>query len=372
MKFSCDKATLQSAISATARAVAAKSSIPALGGLLLKCEGERLTVCGYNLTVGIRIIIPVDGEEDGELVLDAGLFGGIVSKMPDDVVTLSTGEKNRTKLTCGNAAFEISALDAAEYPELPQVEENGGVELPEKTLRAMIQQTSYAIGTNETHPAQTGALFEAVGGELTVVACDGYRVALRREKIDYAGDGLEFIVPGVALREVEKICGDIDQTARITVGDRHIRFGVGEAEIITRRLDGKFVDYKKSICLNDPTTLTVTPRGLLESLERVTVVVNDKMKAPIRCRFGVGSVALSADTGVGAARDVCRYEGDGGDVEIGFNGRYLAEAMKYAPAESVKLQISTPTSPGIIVPADGGDSFLYMVLPVRLKTKAQP
>lgn len=370
MKFSCDKATLQSAISTTARAVATKSSIAALSGLLLKCEGERLTVCGYNLTVGIRIVIPVDGEEDGALVLDAGLFGGIVSKMPDDVVTLSTGEKNRTKLTCGNAAFEISSLDAEEYPELPRVEENGGVELPEKTLRSMIQQTSYAIGTNEAHPAQTGALFEAAANELTVVACDGYRVALRRETISRAGDALAFIVPGVALREVEKICADAEQAARITIGDRHIRFGIGETEVITRRLDGQFVDYKKAISLNSPTTLTVAPRGLLESLERVTVVVNDKMKAPIRCRFGAGSVALSADTGVGAARDVCRYDGDGGDVEIGFNGRYLAEAMKYAPADKVKLQISSPTSPGVIVPADGGDSFLYMVLPVRLKAKA--
>ena len=367
MKFSCDKATLQSAISTTARAVASKSSIPALGGVLLKCAGERLTVCGYNLTVGIRVEIPVEGEEDGEIVLDAALFGGIVSKMPDDAVTLDSGENYRTKLTCGNASFEISGLDAGEFPELPEVEEAGGVELPEKTLRQMIQQTSYAIGTNENHPAQTGALFEVAKGRLTVVSSDGFRVALRRESIAYAGDGFEFIVPGNALREAEKICADSDRPVRISVGDRHIRFGADGAEIICRRLEGKFIDYKKAIEAKGTATMTVTPRSMLESLERVTVVVNDKMKAPIRCRFGAGSVALSADTGMGAARDVCRYEGDGGDVEIGFNGRYLAEAMKYAPAEKVKLHISTPVSPGIIVPTDGGDSFLYLVLPVRLK-----
>ena len=367
MKFSCDKVSLQSAISMCSRAVATKSSIPALGGLLLRCDGETLRVCGYNMTLGIRTEIHADVENAGELVLDAGLFGGIVSRLPDDTVTVSSGEKNVTKLTCGNASFEISGLDAADFLQLPEIEQTGIVEVEEKILRSMVQQTSYAISTNENHPAQMGSLFEVAGKQLTVVSCDGFRVALRREEIEYSGEDLAFIAPGTTLKEVEKICADSSAEVRITLGDRHILFNIGSTEIISRRLDGQFLDYKKAIPDDQPISIDIEPQKMLESLDRVTVVVSDKFKAPIRCVFDVDHVTLSANTAKGGARDVCSYKGDGSDLEIGFNGRYLAEAMRYAPADKVTVRLRNAISPAVISAADGSGKFLYMVLPVRLK-----
>lgn len=368
MKFSCDKAILQNAISVTARAVAVKSSIVALSGLLLRCSNGTLTVCGYNLTVGICTEVPVDVEEDGALVLNAGIFGGIVSKMPDDVISVSSNSKQLTKLTCGNAAFEISGMDAADFPELPEVDGAAMIEVAEKDLRSMIQQTSFAVSSDASKPTYTGALFDCAGGTLTVVACDGYRVALRREAIESPVADQSFIVPGAALREAERMCSDGKQVASISVGERHILFTIGNSWIVSRRLDGGFIDYKSVIPKTNPVSVTVSPADLLESIERVSVVTN-KVKAPVRVAFESGRAILSANTATGDARDVCRYDGDGGGLEIGFNGRYLLEAMRFAPSEKVVMQLNTPTSPAVIMPADGGESFLYMVLPVRMKAR---
>ena len=177
MKFSCEKLLLQNAVNTTSRAVAAKSSIPALEGLLLQCGDGVLTVSGYNMQTGIRTRFPVEEQEGGELVLSARLFGDIIRRMPDDMITFSSDDKLVVHLSCGDADFDILALSAADFPELPEVEEKYSVSLPEKTLRSMIQQTSFAVSTNEARPVHMGELFEIGDNGLTVVAVDGFRLA---------------------------------------------------------------------------------------------------------------------------------------------------------------------------------------------------
>ena len=192
MKFSCEKLLLQNAVNTTSRAVAAKSSIPALEGLLLQCGDGVLTVSGYNMQTGIRTRFPVEEQEGGELVLSARLFGDIIRRMPDDMITFSSDEKLMVHLSCGDADFDILALSAADFPELPEVEEKYSVSLPEKTLRSMIQQTSFAVSTNEARPVHMGELFEIGDNGLTVVAVDGFRLALRREPLERI-EGGEFL-----------------------------------------------------------------------------------------------------------------------------------------------------------------------------------
>ena len=207
MKFSCEKLLLQNAVNTTSRAVAAKSSIPALEGLLLQCGDGVLTVSGYNMQTGIRTRFPVEEQEGGELVLSARLFGDIIRRMPDDMITFSSDDKLVVHLSCGDADFDILALSAADFPELPEVEEKYSVSLPEKTLRSMIQQTSFAVSTNEARPVHMGELFEIGDNGLTVVAVDGFRLALRREPLErIEGGAFSFVAPGAALNEVEKIC----------------------------------------------------------------------------------------------------------------------------------------------------------------------
>ena len=369
MKFSCEKIVLQNALSTAARAVATKSSIPALEGLLMVCAGGTLTVSGYNMQLGIRTRFACDVEEEGALVLNARLFGDIVRRMPDDMLTLVSDEKNTVKVHCGDADFDIIGLPAEDFPELPEVEEKNTVSLPEKTLGAMIRQTSFAVSTNEARPVHMGSLFEVGVDDLTVVSVDGFRLALRREKLEQSASGVfSFIAPGTALNEVEKVCEDIDEPVKITLGDRHILFEVGETELICRRLEGEFLDYKNAIPRKNSIKLTVDTKTMMESLDRVSVVISEKMKSPVRCKFGMNAVTFSARTANGDAKDICKLEGDGKDLEIGFNNRYLVEALRYAPADTVRLEMNTGISPAIVVPVDDGDeSFLYMVLPVRLK-----
>ena len=190
MKFSCEKLLLQNAIATASRAVASKSSIPALEGLLLSCQNGVLTVSGYNMQLGIRTRFACDAEQNGALVLNARLLGDIVRRMPDDTLTLTSDEKLTVKLHCGDADFDIIALPAADFPELPEVDDEYSVCIQQRVLKAMINQTSFAVSTNEARPVHMGSLFEVTGNGLTVVSVDGFRLALRREKLEHPASGI--------------------------------------------------------------------------------------------------------------------------------------------------------------------------------------
>lgn len=367
MKFSCEKALLQSAVNTASRAVSTKSSISALEGLLITCT-HQLTISGYNMQTGIRTFVDADISEPGTLILNARLFSDIIRNLPDDTLILESNDKLNVTVICGDAFYEIQGISSEDYPDLPEVEDDYSVTIQQGILRTMIAQTCFAVSTNEARPVHTGSLFEISEDGLTVVSVDGFRLALRREKIEsFNGGAFQFVAPGNALNEVEKICEDSEETAVITLGNRHLLFEVGNTQLICRRLEGDFLDYKTAIPRNNPIALRVEKRGLMQSIDRVSVVINEKQKSPIRCLFDDNRVYLSTKTANGEARDVCRIEGDGGKLEIGFNNRYLLEALKYAPADEVKVELNTGISPCIIVPLEGEENFLYMVLPVRLK-----
>ena len=367
MKFSCEKALLLAAVNTASRAVSPKSSIPALEGLLLEADAH-LTVSGYNMQTGIRTTVTADVTEGGSLVLSARLFGDMIRRLPDDIVVFASDKNLNVKLTCGDAAYDLSAISAADYPDLPEVEDQFSFQIQQKVLRAMIGETSFAVSTNEARPVHTGSLFEIGEKGLTMVAVDGFRLALRREPVEKIdGGAFSFVAPGSALSEVEKICEDTEDLAAVTLGNRHLLFEVGPTQLICRRLEGEFLDYKTAIPRSNPIQLTVDAKTLIASIDRVSVVISDKQKSPVRCVFGLDKVSLSAKTANGEARDVCKISGDGKDLEIGFNNRYLLEALKYCPADSVRMELNTGISPCIIVPLEGEENFLYMVLPVRLK-----
>ena len=367
IQFSCEKVLLQSAIAMTSRAASSKSSLPALEGLLLQA-GESLTITGYNMSTGIRTLVPAMIQGQGDIVLNARLFGDIVRRLPDDMVTLTARENLTVHLHCGDADFDISGLSAADYPELPQVSGDYSVTMKQNVLRTMIEETSFSVSSNESRPVFTGALFEVADMKLTVVAVDGFRLALRRESLDgLEGGAFSFVAPGNALNEVRGICGPTEDPAVVTLGKRHILFEMGDSQLICRRLEGEFLDYRTAIPRKNGIHVSVNTRDLITCIDRVSVVISEKLKSPVRCRFDDGRVTLTARTGDGEARDVCPIEGDGGGLEIGFNNRYLMEALRYAPADTVRLELNTDVSPAVIVPVEGEETFLYMVLPVRLK-----
>ena len=367
MKFSCEKALLQAAISTTSRAVSPKSSIPALEGILLEA-GNDLRLTGYNLETGIRTIVPADIREEGTLVLGARLFGEIVRKLPDDIVTFQS-ENYMVNIKCGMSEFNILGTDPEEFPELPTVEYQNSLILPQSRLKAMISQTLFAVSDNESRPIHTGSLFEVDSNGLTIVSVDGYRLALRHEAIDKkeGAETFSFVVPAAALSEVEKICSDVDEPASVTQGARHVMFKVGDTMLVSRRLEGEFLAYRQAIPRNNTIHVEGETRALLSSIDRVSLIISDKLKSPLRCVFDSNLLKISTKTAIGDAYDECPLSGDGGGLEIGFNNKYLMDALKAAPADKVRLELTTGVSPCVILPTEGEENFLYMVLPVRLK-----
>jgi len=366
IKFSCEKVFLQNAIAVTSRAVAQKSSIPALEGLLIHAD-QQLTISGYNMQTGIRTNVFANVVEGGDIVLNARLFGDIIRRMPDDMITFTADEKMMVHVSCGDADFDILGLSAADYPDLPEVEDEYAVSMQQKVLRSMIEEVAFAVSTNESRPVHTGALFEIADMSLSMVAVDGFRLAFRREKLEkLEGGAFSFVCPGSALSEVKSICGDTEDLVTVTLGKRHILFEIGDTQLICRRLEGEFLDYKNAIPRKNPIQIVAETKALIESIDRVSVVISDKLKSPVRCLFDHDKVMLSAKTGNGEAKDVCRVSGDGDKLEIGFNNRYLLDALRNARTEQVKMEISGPLSPVKVLPAEGND-FLYLVLPVRFK-----
>ena len=372
MKFSCEKAIFQTAVTTAGRVVAPKSTIQALEGVLLEAEeGGFLRISGYNLETGIVTRVEAEVKEPGAIVLSARLLGEILRKMPDDTVSVTSGANDSVNIICGPTKFEdIKGSSDEDFPELPTVPVGNNLVLSQGNLRAMIGQTVFAVSDNESRPIHTGALFEGNGETLTMVAVDGYRLALRREKLmnQLAPSDLSFVVPGAALREVEKICADSDEAAIINTGERHIMFQLGSTMLVARRLEGEFLNYRQTIPHNNAIVLEAEVNLLQLSIDRASLIINEKLKSPLRCRFEDGSLAITSKTAIGSAFDRCSIIGDGKGLEIGFNNRFLMEAVKAAPASRVRLELNTPTSPCLILPLEGEeDNFLYMVLPVRLR-----
>lgn len=369
MKFSCEKALLQSAISTTSRATAAKSSIPALEGILLEADGE-LRFTGYNLETGIRTTVPAEVREGGSLVLSARKFADVVGQLPDDMVNVTT-DGLTVHIQCGATEYNIPAIDPEEFPELPDVESQSVLTLPRVTLSDMIGRTIFAVSQNDGRPILTGSLFEVVSGLLTVVSVDGQRLALRREKLEKAPEAdLSFVVPGTALKEVRTICGDSEEEVSILIGTRHILFRLENTQLVTRRLEGEFLNYRQSISWKSEIKLIADVRTLMTSISRASVILKENSKNPLRCIVGDGELYLSSVTAAdGNSYDVCPVEGSGNDLHIGFNHRFMMDALKAVPTDRAKLLMGTPSTPCIIVPAEGPEgeeSFLFMVLPVRM------
>ena len=368
MKFSCEKSALQAAVNIAAKAASSKSPIPALEGILIETGLDCIKLTGYDLKKAIYTSAEATVYENGSIVLGARIFDNIVRALPEGVVTIRS-EGCNVSITCENSDFSIIGTDAADYPELPSIDGQTGVQLPQNLLSEIIRETIFAVSDSEARPIYTGELFEIGDGKLTIVAVDGYRLALRREPVEGVDGAYSFIVPGSALSDLEKLCTDPNGKVQISLGSKHISFTVGETVLISRRLEGDFLNYKKSVPSSFGVEVVADRHTLQRTVERVSLIIDDKIKNPIRCTFGDNELRIVCATGLGKAEDACIVEGNGGDLEIGFNNRYLLDALKAAPADEVKVCLNTGSSPCVVTPAEGEENFLYMILPVRLKAE---
>lgn len=369
MKFKCDKAKLTEAVTNVSRVIPSKSSIPALEGVQIKASGGSLRLTGYDMEAGIKTIIDANVEIEGEIVLSARLFGDMLRKMAGGEVTIESNEKYLTQIKSGLAEYTILGTPSDEYPELPEIEKGKGVSIPQSTLKSMIDQTLFAVAATDAKPVHTGSLFELNNNTLNVVSVDGFRLALRSEKL-VSDEDLRFVVPGKALAEISKLLSeDGDSMATLTVSKRHIVFNIGGYSVVSRLLEGEFLDYKNSIPSGGVATVKIATRSLIESVERVSLLISDRLRSPLRVLFEKAKISISCSTSIGKSYDELDCGLDGEKVEMGFNNKYLLDALKAAGTDEVRIEISGPLSPIKILPPQG-DDFLFLVLPVRLKNEA--
>ncbi len=365
MKFSCQKEVILSVVQTTSKAAAGKSSIPALEGILFELEGNNLTVTGYNLDIGIKSDIEVNGIESGNIVINARMAGDIIRKMPSGDISFSCDGNNMATIKSGETEFSIMCMSADDYPVVPQVNPETSFSVPQKMIKSMINQTKFAVAVTDTKPALMGCKFEIKENILSVVAVDGVRIALRQESVVY--DDIEFIVPAKTLDELVHILAD-DNEKNITfcIDKNQISFSVGDYVMISRLIDGEFIQYSKHLVCSDDVYAEVNCRDMIDMLDRTMLVINEKNKNPIRCELNGDVLSLSCTTGLAKINDKISVKYNGEPITIGFNAKFMLDAFKACDTDSVKLIMSSSVSPIIIKPLEGTE-FTFLVLPMRLK-----
>ncbi len=367
MKFFCDRSILNEAVSNVQKAVSSKSTIPALEGILIQTNENSITLSAYDLELGITTTIPATIITSGNIVVNAKLFSEIIRRMPDPTITTETDEKFTVYLTSGSVDYKIMGINAAEFPELPVVKNGDEISISSNQLKNMIRQTIYAIADTEITPAHKGSLFEINNKEIKVISVDGRRLAIRKEPIDSEIEK-SFIVPGKSLNEVLKLLKDDEKPIKIVIGERHIIFQIDEYSILTRLIDGEFMNYKAALPKSFSTELKVNTRKFIDTVDRMSLLLTEKIKSPIRCKVEGNLIKTSCLTALGQAYDEFEVESCGDDVEIGLNNKFILDALRNAESDEVKIQLNGPFSPVTILPISG-DSFIFLVLPVRLKNE---
>lgn len=368
MKITCNTEELSAACLNVQRAASTKTAIPAIEGILMVAKDGMLVLTGYDLEMGITTSINAKIEEAGELVLNAHMFSETLRKLPDSTVEIFSDEKKIATISCGDFESNLIGISAEEYPDLPSVSGGYPVSINQNQFKDMIRKTIFSVAVKDSKIVHTGIKFEAEENHLRMIAVDGVRLAIRNEKINYSGEPLSFVVPGKTLSEVMKLMNDDDAVVNLGVGKRHIIFEINGYKIISRLLDGEFLNYKAAIPSGSKTVVHVNTRSLIESIDRTSLIITDKIKSPVKCVFGDGMIKMSTITSLGTANDRIFASVEGDECTIGFNNKYMLEALRVCDTDEVKIMLNGEVAPILIVPKDG-DEFIFLILPVRLKNE---
>lgn len=366
LKFTCNRQNFSTAITHVARGVSQKSTIPALERLKLRLNRDCLELTGYDLEFGIQCSIEVESEDAGEFVILPRLLSEAVRRFSGDIITMEVDDNYIVRILCDDTKFQISAMSAEEYPALPSLELGSGMQIEQPVLSSMIRQTSYAASVSEAKPVLTGELFEVIDDTLTVAAIDGYRLAIRQEPISSA-EKYHFVVPKRTLLEVAGMLRDeAEELCTISADRRYVMFEFNGYTVFSRLLEGEFHNYRSSIPAAFETEVTVDTSEMIRCLERCALLISGKFNAPVRCQFSENALRIWCKTGIGEIDDKLAVKIDGPDVTIGFDNRFLLDALRAADCDQIKIQLTGGSRVAKIVPPQG-DSFIFLLMPIQLK-----
>ncbi len=364
MIFICEKQKLQEGISIVQKAITGKSTMSVLEGIYINANKDGLTLIGSDMDVSIETKVNADVINEGRIVIDAKIFGEIIRKLPNSEIKIETMENDTVQITCEKSVFNVVYMNADEFPELPSLNENMKVEVPQNILKNMIKCTSFAIAQDETRPILQGILFEVKDRTLNLVALDGYRLAIKSEYLDSDFD-IEIVIPGKTLNEVSKILEDVNDLVQITFTNNHILFNLNKTRIISRLLEGKFVNYKSLLPEEHKLLVTVKKQDLQNGIERASLMAKDGNNNLIKLEVQDEALVITSNSQLGKVREEVGINLQGDKIQIAFNSRYLIDVLKNFEEEEVVMEMTSSVSP-CIIKAKEADNYKYLVLPVRL------
>lgn len=370
MKFTCNARELNTACNNVMRAVSTKMTVPTIEGILMECGSDTLSLTGYDFEFGINTTLQASVTEPGAIVINAKVLCNIIKELTAETVTFDISGTS-VSIICGAAQYAITGIDADDYPELPSVSGGYPLFLNQNLLQKMVQQTLFAVADSEaSKPVHTGLKFEMSLNQLRLIGVDGYRLAIRTETVKYDGEDISFIVPKKTVRELIKLLNpEEDENISVSVGKRHIVFEVGQYSIISRLLEGEFLDYNAAVPKSSNTTVLINTEDSIHCITSTIPVIENNQKNPIRCLFDADEMRVSTVSGLGRVVNYTHANVSGDRVEIGFNSKYVLDALNAADTDQVRIELSGPVSPVKVLPMTD-DSFLFLVLPMRLKNEA--
>ncbi len=379
MKLRFSRPILQEAVSNAMYCVSTKNTITAAEGILISCEGDKAILTSYDLEKGMQIEIEAEVEEAGSCIINAQSLNSIIRLLPAGMVELTVNEYFRAKLTCGSAEFELNGLDPRGFPTLPDISSTRGFNIKQGDMKNMILQTLFAVAQNDARATFNGAFFKINGNRITTVGCDSFRLAIRDKVCELENTSDEeldtsFIVPGRTLSELVKLLSENDENVSIGISRKQVifRFDKRDTVFFSRLIEGDYIDYERIIPKNSTIFVDVDTESLEGALNRASLVSDDsagKNKSLARCRFGGNRLEITSTSVNGKVRDEIVTSHNGEDIEIGFNCRYLTEALKASMCDKLRLSLSSPNISMVIEPleAEENDKFTFLVLPCKLK-----
>ena len=370
MKFICEREKLLKAINSVVKGVASKTTMPILEGILIQTNDNEIKLTTYDLEIGIEYIIESTIEEQGSTVVNAIMFSEIIRKLPDTEITITINDNNLLVIECEGSLYKLATMNPDEFPELPKINVDNSIEIEQNLLKNMVRKTIFAVSNEENRPIFTGCLFEVKDNKLNVVAVDGYRLAIKSNLLNSKSNDFSVVIPGKTLNEINKIIMDSFDSIKIGVSKNQALFEMENCKIVTRLLDGEFLNYRNAVPTNWETRIRVNRRDLQECFERISLIsasiAEKEKKYPVKTKIEVGKITISCTNQTGDAKEELYLETQGKELEAGLNPKYFLEALKVIEDEEIFIDFGTSVSPSVIRPIENED-YTYMILPIRMK-----
>lgn len=364
MKVIFKKSDLANAVNIVMKAVPSKTTMSILECILINASTNEIKLTANDMELGIETIVEGEIIEKGIIAIDAKIFSEIVRKLPDNEVVIETDEHLQTTITCEKAKFNISSKAGDEFSYLPYVEKNETITLSQFTLKEIIRQTIFSIADNDSNKLMTGELFQIDGNMLRVVSLDGHRISIRKTELKESYGPRKVVVPGKTLMEVSKILsGEVDSEVTISFTNNHIVFEFDQTVVVSRLIEGEYFRIDQMLSSDYETKVNINKRELLNCIDRATLLVKEGDKKPIIINILDETMELKMKSQIGTMDEEIMISKEGKDLLIGFNPKFLIDALRVIDDEEVTLYLMNPKAPCFI--KDDKEMYVYLILPVN-------